>query len=224
MSWHCVTPLYRTRRAGAAVALCAGARCAARWAAATESTEYSLCRVGSVRPFASPVVAFAKMRGASHNVRLLRVSNRDLNHFDSEEGGVRVLLRAHASRQLVGGPHGRRSRDVDVNIVLVGRVGHQRVGVGPAARLYDGYLFGMIHVGDVINPDAARAVLADRVLHALGAAINPAVCSLGGHHEQVVVHGDIACDPGQTYAVFSVGLLGFEMSQICIPPKLPWMT
>ena len=81
---------------------------------------------------------------------------------------------ARAAGQLAGRPDGGRARDVDVDVLRVLRIDQHRVGVGAAAGLHVAHVLRIGDVGDVEDPDAAEPLGADRVLHALGAAVEPA--------------------------------------------------
>src|SRR5439155_1255877 len=73
------------------------------------------------------------------------------------------------------------TRHVDVNVRRVLRVGQQRVCVRATTRLHRGDGLGMRDVGNVEDADAAHAVLAYRIRHALSAAVEPAVEVLAGY-------------------------------------------
>src|SRR2546430_14678711 len=88
--------------------------------------------------------------------------------------------------------HARRSGHVDVHVVLVGGIFHHGVRVRPPAGLDIPDVLRVGDVGDVEDPDAAEPVRADRVVHPLRAAIEPAGHALTRYEEQVLVDGDVA--------------------------------
>src|SRR5439155_10371575 len=88
------------------------------------------------------------------------------------------------------------TRHVDVNVRRVLRVGQQRVCVRATTRLHRGDGLGMRDVGNVEDADAAHAVLAYRIRHALSAAVEPAVEVLAGYEEEVAVHRDVVLRVG----------------------------
>ena len=56
--------------------------------------------------------------------------------------------------------------------------------------------FGLLQVGDVEDADAAEALAADPILHALEAAVDAAARLLHRHHEQIAVNRDVALAAG----------------------------
>ena len=126
--------------------------------------------------------------------------NWNLDHFDAEQRGVRILRGRDASRQLLVRAHRRRSRDVDVDVLGVARIHEHGVGVRAAAGLHVGDVARMRDVGDVIDADAAQPVLADRLVHPLGAAVEPRAQILARDEEEVLVGGDVALRRGAVEA------------------------
>ncbi len=149
-------------------------------------------RLGDVlRRFAVrlPMGQVGQDRRLAHDMRLLGMGERHLNHLDAEQLAVWILVgrERRAARQLVGRADPRRTRDVDVEVSRVLRVGHHGVGVRAAAGLHTGDRLGVRNIGDVEDADAAHPVLADRIRHALRAAVEPAVEVFAGREQQVAV-------------------------------------
>ena len=94
---------------------------------------------------------------------------------------------AGAAGELLGRPDGARAGSVDVEVRLVLRVRHQRVGMRSPAGLHGGHLFRLAHVADVEDADAAEALGADRLLNALRSAVEPAPRLFHRHDQQVAV-------------------------------------
>src|SRR6185437_7546020 len=88
--------------------------------------------------------------------------------------------------------HSSRAGDIDVDIVLVFRIDEQRVRVRPAAGLHIGDVLRVVDVADVEDANAAQALLADRVLHALAAAIEASAGCFARNEEEVLVDGNVA--------------------------------
>src|SRR5690606_36844799 len=132
------------------------------------------------------------------DARQVRGGEGDLDHLDAEVRDVRVLGRAQgrAALQLGAGAGDARAGHVDVDVVRVVRHGHEGVGVGAAAGLYGGQLLRHAQVRDAVDPDAAGPLGADRVLHALGAAVHAAAGILHGTEEQVPVGRRVALAAG----------------------------
>ena len=86
-----------------------------------------------------------------------------------------------------------------------------------AAGLHVRQVLGIGNVGRIEDPDAPDPVVAHRVLYPLRAAVQPSGGGFAGHEDQVAVDRHVALRAGQRYAFFSVGLLGFEMSQTWKP-------
>ena len=125
-----------------------------------------------------------------HDRRVLRMRDRHLDDFNTPQRRVGILVRrrAHAPRKFVSRTNGRRPRDVDVDVLLVGRALEHRVRVRPATGLHIFNQLGMRNVGDVENTDAANAILRHGIWHAAAHAVHAAIIGLGGHEQQVLVH------------------------------------
>ena len=82
----------------------------------------------------------------------------DLDDVDAEQRRIRILvgLAARASGQFFALAHEGRSRNINVNVVFVVGVHHQRVGVRSAAGLHGGHLLRILDIGDVENSDATK--------------------------------------------------------------------
>ena len=130
--------------------------------------------------------------------RLLRMSQRHLDHLDAEQRRFRILVRRQpgAPGQLVGRADAGLAGDVDVDVLLVLRIFHHRVGVGAAAGLHVGDVLRIRDIGDVEDPDPAEPVRAHRVAHALGAAVDPAALALTRDEQEILVHRDVALRRG----------------------------
>ena len=85
----------------------------------------------------------------------------------SAEFGSLSGVALDAARQLVRRADAGRAGDVDVDVVLVLRIDEHRVRVRAAAGLHVADVLRIRDVGDVEDANAAQAVLADGVLHAL---------------------------------------------------------
>ena len=121
-----------------------------------------------------------------------RLSERHLDHFEPEPGRVRIVQPTIlAALELISRAHGRGSRDIDVNIIRIARLRHDRVRMRAAAGLHARHELRMRDVGDIEDADAAHAVLADRIGNAAKLAIRPAVGRLGRHEQQIFVNGYI---------------------------------
>ena len=161
---------------------------------------------------------------AGDDLRQLRVRQRHLDDVDPEQRGVRIRLRvpARASRQFFRLTNVSRPGDVDVDVVLVLRVDHERMRVRAAAALHGGDLLRIREVADIEDADAAEPVRAGRrrrTPHACGlgsvgaggrrgrrwrrhvtgrqryslrAAVDASIDRLGRHEEQMAVHRDVA--------------------------------
>ena len=132
------------------------------------------------------------------DLRVLRRRQRHLDHLDAKERRVGVLLRraGRAAGELGRGAHRARALHVDVDVLRVARVGHERVRVRvrvrTAAGLHRGHLLRMVEVADVEDANATQALGAHGVGHRLGAAVEPAVRGFGGDEQEVAVHRGIA--------------------------------
>src|SRR5207249_11964335 len=101
-----------------------------------------------------------------------------------------------AARELFRRPDGRRAGDVDVDVVRVVRIVHDRVRVRAAAGLHVCDVLRIVDVRDVEDPETANALPTHRLTRALGSAIEPRGSGLGGHEQQVLVDGDVALRRG----------------------------
>jgi len=101
-----------------------------------------------------------KMRGVLTTAACSGLRERDLHHFDAEQRRVGILIRRRvdAPGELARASERRRPGDVDVDVVMVVRVDHQRVRVRATARLDGGDRLGMGDVADVVDPDAQQPV------------------------------------------------------------------
>ena len=124
----------------------------------------------------------------AHDRRVIRRAQRDLDHFQPETRGIRIVDAAvRASRHFLGRPHRRRARHVDEHVGIVALLGDDGVRVRSAAGLHRRYELRTLDVRDVEYADAAHPQLADRLGHALEAAVGAAVDRLRRHEEQVAV-------------------------------------
>ncbi len=116
-----------------------------------------------------------------------------LDHLDAEQLALRILVgrQRRAPRELVGRADRGRARHVDVDVRRIARVGHDRMRVRPAAGLHGGDGLRVRDVADVEDADAAHPVFADRIGHALRAAIETAVEVLPGHEQEIAVDRDV---------------------------------
>ena len=157
---------------------------------------------------------------AIDDARLLGRAERHFDHVDAEERGVGVLLRiaAGAVDQLFARAHAAGARAVDIQRLLVLR--HERVGVRAAAGLHRRDLLRIADVGDVEDAHAAEAVLADRLGHALHAAVDAAAGLLDRHEQQVAVDRDVALAAGaddrrqQARALRAFDVVGVEAMEV----------
>ena len=101
-----------------------------------------------------------------------------------------------AARELQRRPDARRARVVDVDVVGVVGVGHERVRVRTATGLHARQLHGVVDVADVEDAHAAEAIGVHRTGSALGAAVDPAARLLDRHEEQVAVHRHVTLAAG----------------------------
>ncbi len=157
---------------------------------------------------------------AIDDARLLGGAERHFDHVDAEERRVRVLLRiaARAVDQLLAGADAAGAGPVDIQRLLVLR--HQRVGVRAAAGLHRRDLLRLGDVGDVEDAHAAEAFLADRLLHALDAAVDAAAGLFDRHEQQVAVDRDVALAAGadhrrqQARALRALDVVGVEAVEV----------
>ena len=112
------------------------------------------------------------MRGELTIAAFSRRGQRHLDHFEPEARGVRIVDRTVlAAGQLLRRAHARRPGHIDIDVVLVVRIGDHRVRVRAAAGLHVGDVLRAGDVGDVEDADAAQPILAHRLGHALDAAV-----------------------------------------------------
>ena len=76
--------------------------------------------------------------------------------------GIGLGIAAGAAGQFFGLANAAGAGDIDVDVVLILGIDHQRVGVRSAAALHGGDLFGIREVADIENADAAETVGAGR--------------------------------------------------------------
>ncbi len=101
---------------------------------------------------------------AVDHLRQLRMRQRHLDHDDGIKRGVGVVdAAARASRQLLSRANRRVARHIQVDIVLIVRIRHQRVRVRSTASLHARKLLRMQNVADVEDAHAAEALLARRL-------------------------------------------------------------
>ena len=134
------------------------------------------CRVdlprssAAVGPWSRGLREIVEDAGRADDRRVLRMRERNLDHFDAEERRVRILLRRErwsSPTARCGDTRRRRTRDVDVDVVAVLRIDEHRVRVRSAARLHVRDVLWIRDVGDVEDANAANALLAHRRRHAL---------------------------------------------------------
>src|SRR3989449_2901157 len=139
-----------------------------------------------------------KDAGRADDMRLLRMRERNLNHFDAEQRRVRRRIeRSHrATGQLVGRAHGGRAGNVDVDVVGITGLRHNGMRVRAATRLHVGDVPRIGEIGGVEDADAAQPVMAHRIRHALRSAVGPAVQRLARDEQEVAIDGDVALRSG----------------------------
>src|SRR5438105_6658858 len=130
----------------------------------------------------------------AYDRRLLRMRERNLDDFDAEARRVGILLGSiiHATGQFGRRAYPGRTGHVHINVLGILGIDEDRVRVRAAARLNVRDVLRVRDVGDVEDANAANALLADRFLHALAAAVDAARLSLRRDEEQVPVDRDIA--------------------------------
>ncbi len=123
------------------------------------------------------------------NRRLLRRGKRNLDHFQPESRRVRIVDPAFlAAREFLRRPNACGARHVDVDVVVVSWLRHDRVRMRSAAGLHARHERRVLDVGDVEHTDAAHARLAHGLGHAAEAAVGSADVRLGRHEQQVLVN------------------------------------
>ena len=154
------------------------------------------------------------MRGELTIARLLRMRERHLDHFDAEQRRCSDPCRAsrrssRPARSASARPPSPRRRCRCSRRSL--RVGDERVRVRAAARLHDRRSccgFAMSVMSKMRMPRAR--IRAHRVRHALHAAVDaPARAPRPRRRAGSGTRTTSLCEPGQTYAVCSVGRRGF---------------
>ena len=125
---------------------------------------------------------------------LLGMSQRNLDHLDPEQRRIWILVerRSRAAGQLAGRANAGGARDVHVDVIRILRIHEQRVGVRSAARLDVADILRVRNVADVEDAKSAQAILADGVLHTLGAAIDASAVPFAGHEKEILVYRDVA--------------------------------
>src|SRR5690606_25038487 len=147
--------------------------------------------VAGVRTAVVESVDLARLGIAEHSrcrndSSFLRSLDRNLDHLDTEIRSVWIFIRmsARTSLELLSRSHERCSRNIDVHVLRVGRVGHERVSMRPAAGLHSGHLFRAADIGNVENAHAAETIFLYRAGirgESLLAAVDTAVCHLDRH-------------------------------------------
>ena len=112
----------------------------------------------------------------AHDRRLLRRRERHLDHFEAEARAVfgSSIGAVLAAGQFLSRTDAGRPGHIDVDVGLVARIGDHRVRVRAAAGLHVGDVLRVGDVRDVEDANAAQAILADRLGHALDAAVDAA--------------------------------------------------
>ena len=128
--------------------------------------------------------------GRADDLGLLRRGERHLDDLDPEQGRVRIVFRhrPRATRQFFVGANAGGTGDIDIDVVLVLRIDHHGVGVGPAAGLDVGEVLRVTDVGGVENSNPTEPLVAHGFLDPLGAAIEPAGQALARDEQQIPVH------------------------------------
>jgi len=107
---------------------------------------------------------------------------------------VRILVRSspHASRELARRSYAAGAGDVDVNILGILRIDEQTVRVRSAAGLNVADVLRIVDVADVEDANSTQPILADRVLYATGAAVDPGGEIFARDEQEILVDRDIA--------------------------------
>src|ERR1700733_8374476 len=97
---------------------------------------------------------------AGYHLGLCRVSERNLDHVDSKERRIRILIRLlpRAAGEFLWLAYKRSSRHIDIDIVFVVRVHHQRMRMRAAAGLHCPYLLRVPDIRDIEDPDTAKTL------------------------------------------------------------------
>ncbi len=133
-----------------------------------------------------------------HDRRLLRIRQRNSDHLDPEEGGVRIVAGhpASAPGKLRRGTHWRRSGHVDVDVLGVAGVLEHGVRMRAATRLHIADVAGIPNVADVEDTNTAQALSTHRFTHALRAAVEPPLEPFARNEQEVPIHRHIALRGG----------------------------
>ena len=113
-----------------------------------------------LKAFSLPVAGSHKQTRTGDDLRILRRRQRHLDHIDAKQRCIRILVRrlTRTPCQLFALTDERRSRDVDVDVVLVVRIDDERMRVRAAASLHRCHLLRILDVGDVENSHAAETI------------------------------------------------------------------
>src|SRR5262249_20805961 len=123
-----------------------------------------------------------------HDLRVLRVRERNFDDLDAELGTGRVAGRSrHAPRYFLCRAHTGVAGDIDVDVVAIAGIGDDRVRMRSATRLHVRDEFGMRDVGDVENANAAESLLAHRIRDVRRAAVVARAVRLAGDENQIAV-------------------------------------
>ena len=97
-----------------------------------------------------------------HHCRQFRMRQRHLDHDDRKQRRIRIFTRraARAPSQFFLRTHARRTRNIDIHIVLILRVDNQRMRMRAAARLHIRHLLRIPQVTDVEDPHPLHPVRA----------------------------------------------------------------
>ena len=132
-----------------------------------------------------------------HDCGGLGIVQRDPDHFDAEEGGVRVLVgrEGGTAGEFLGRPYLGGAGDIDVDVLVVTRVLQHGVGVRAAAGLHVRDVLRTADVGDVEDANPAEPFVTD-VFASAPLAVQASAQPLAGDEEEVRVHRDIALGRG----------------------------
>ena len=145
--------------------------------------------------------------GAGGDACLRRVGLGDFDDVDAEERGAVVARHvADAAGQLLFLADTGGAGVVDHDTVLV--LEHHRMRVRPAAGLHLADLARAREVGDVEDAQAAEALVAHVLGHALTPAVDAAARLFHGHDQEIADDGDIALSAGTDHRAEQGGRLG----------------
>src|SRR6185369_1477976 len=90
----------------------------------------------------------------------LRRGQRNFDYIDAKQSGVWVFIRrvTRTPGHLFTLTHERCAGHVDIDVVLVLRIDHERMRVRAAASLHCGYLLRILDVGYIEDPHTAEAI------------------------------------------------------------------